>query len=181
MCSLLDAEGWVLFDLMGPRNVRRLRGGVPVWRIGPPTFLGISLGVGAGFESKRRELLARIIMEFQGAYLTYEENPLEDGLKGVWERVARRRNVWRVPADADPIEVFHWLYLGEWTIFVSPDPSFGKYVWRVLESGKPEDILSAMEEASVKFLLVAGYDNDEWIVAVATGSGDMILNTKERS
>jgi hypothetical protein len=154
---LLDKDGQQLIEIMGTENVHK-HPILPLWKIKASSYLP-----GSDFELKKQNLLRQITKDFPRIFLSYSEDPQEDGISGNWTRMDSI--TWLVPENARVEEIYAWLYLGNWLIYaaskVPPSHIFEKY-----SIHKPESFMKIMEEASLELMLGSFHDNTPWILGV---------------
>ena len=110
-----------------------------------------------GAPSIKQELLNLCIASEFNCYISYSENPIDDGLMGRWESVGDC--LWKVPKLVDEKEVNEWLKLGNWLLYLAREPLV-ETVELDLSGRVPK--VKALNNKSVPFAIGSDFDDDPW-------------------
>ena len=152
--SLLKYNGSLLTDIMKGKNVRKLSRKESFW------LIKSGLIWRKDYDTRRKELLSAIIQGLPIVYLEYNENPIEDKLAGSWENA--EPYVWIIPKDLSIDEVYDWLVLGDWVIYICRSGvcelnhnKYGTY--------KAKGYMQLLRNTPEVLLLLAAFsDNEPW-------------------
>jgi hypothetical protein len=152
-----DPEGHFLEQIIGNKNIRSLKTGVSAWKIEAGLF---SFFAQTEYEIRKQRLLEEIISTFPNLIVSFDENPIEDGLKGNWRRAGdlQKSMDWFIPSDVDVSEFKRWTYVGGWALYVSSEAV------NFPGSNRLDTIMSFLKTHDIPLKLVAYYDNDPWFL-----------------
>jgi hypothetical protein len=139
-------------DIFPPKDIRK-HSDFPYWKI-----TGRLFGTHE-YNERKKVLLNQVLVNFQEPFLSYSENPIEDNLRGNWRAVAE--STWVIPNDCELSELFNWLYLGGWLLYVA-EQSIAPELFRGIDLWKAEGFMKLIHSASLSLLLGGFHDNDPW-------------------
>ena len=113
----------------------------------------------------KRDILAWLLQHEPRAFLVIDETDLMREVAGASETGVE--HTWQLdpaiqPADLDAAI----LYLGLWSLYGAPEP-IDPGALRVGDPRNARDVASILERLRLTFLVISGYDDDTWQIALA--------------
>ncbi len=142
---------------MGYQNIIK-HSRLPIWETKASKGLA-----GKDYEKRKEKLLQKILDDFSTIFLSYSENPKEDGLSGDWVEVLP--NYWIIPQNSRATEIYDWLYSGNWLLFVA-DKAPRTEVFQGYDFRNAEQLINCMVQENISLLLLSFHDNDPWIIGI---------------